>query len=90
MNLLKLTIANGPEMGGSLYLNKDKICGFTPIISRFGPDSEYGKEKGSNVLMECHRSYEVEEKVKDICEMKESSDGYLQITSMPKKDHYEK
>ena len=24
MNLLKLTIANGPSMGGSLYLNKDK------------------------------------------------------------------
>lgn len=86
MNLLKLTIANGPEMGGALYLNKDKICGFTPIICRYGPDSEYGKEKGSNVLMECHRSYEVKEKVEDICKMIESSDGYLQITSMPKKD----
>lgn len=85
MNLLKLTIANGPEKGGSLYLNKDKICGFTPVICRLGVDG-YGKEKGSNVLMECHRSYEVEEKVKDICEMIERSNGYLQITSMPKKD----
>ena len=26
------------------------------------------------------------EKVKDICEMLESSNGYIQITSMPKKD----
>ena len=45
MNLLKLTIANGPAMGGSLYLNKDKICGFTPVICRLGPASEYGKKK---------------------------------------------
>ena len=86
MNLLKLTIANGPEKGGSLYLNKDKICGFTPVICRLGPASEYGKEKGSNVLMECHRSYEVEEKVEDICKMLESINGYLQITSVPNKN----
>ena len=39
--------------------------------------------------MECHRSYEVEEKVEDICKMLESSNGYLQITSMPKKDQHE-
>ena len=84
MNLLKLTVANGPEKGGSLYVNKDKICGFTPIICRLGPD--YGEEKGANILLDTGFSYMVEESVKDICEMLESSNGYLQITSMPKKE----
>ena len=84
MNLLKLTVANGPEKGGSLYVSKDKICGFTPIICRLGPD--YGKEKGSNILMDNGAAYMVEESVKDICEMLESSNGYLQITSMPDKN----
>lgn len=86
MNLLKLTIANGPEKGGSLYLNKDKICGFTPVICRLGPASEYGKEKGSNVLMECHRSYEVEEKVEEICEILGNCIGHLLITGKPNKN----
>lgn len=84
MNLLKLTIASGPEKGGSLYLNKDKICGFSPIICRLGED--YGKEKGSYILLDNGSGYQVEEKVKDICDMLESSNGYLQITSMPKKE----
>ena len=84
MNLLKLTILSGPEKDGSLYVNKDKICGFTPIISRLGDD--YGKEKGSNILLDTGFAYMVEEKVKDICEMLESSNGYIQITSMPKKN----
>lgn len=83
MNLLKLTVANGPEKGGYLYVNKDKICGFAPTISRFGDD--YGKEIGSNILLDAGFAYMVEESVKDICEMLESSNGYLQITSMPKK-----
>jgi hypothetical protein len=83
MNLLKLKVANGPEKGEFFYVNKDKICGFTPIICRFGQD--YGKEKGANILLDTGFAYMVEENVKDICEMIESSDGYLQITSMPKK-----
>ena len=84
MNLLKLTILSGPEKDGSLYVNKDKICGFTPIISRFGED--YGKEKGSNILMECHRSYEVEESVEDVCEMLGNCIGHLLITGKPNKN----
>ena len=85
MNLLKLTIASGPQKGGALYINKDKICGFTSIICREGIDN-YGKEKGSNILMDNYDAFMVEENVKDICAMLESSNGYLQITSMPKKD----
>lgn len=84
MNLIKLTVANGPEKGGFLYVNKDKICGFSPVICRVGED--YGKEKGSNILLDTGFAYMVEESVKDICDMLESSNGYLQITSMPKKD----
>lgn len=84
MNLLKLTIASGSDKGGSLYLNKDKICGFSPIICRL--TEGYGKEKGSYILLDNGSGYQVEENVKDICEMLESSNGYLQITSMPKKD----
>ena len=84
MNLLKLTVANGSEKGSSLYVSKDKICGFTPIICRLGPD--YGEEKGANILLDTGFAYMVEESVKDICEMLESSNGYLQITSMPDKN----
>lgn len=84
MNLLKLTIASGPQKGGALYINKDKICGFTSIICRAGDD--YGKEKGSNILMDNYDAFMVEENVKDICQMLESNSGYLQITSMPKKN----
>jgi hypothetical protein len=69
MNLLKLTILSGPEKGGFLYVNKDKICGFVPIICRVGED--YGKEKGSSILLDTGFAYSVEEKVKDICEMLE-------------------
>ena len=84
MNLLKLTIANGPEKDGALYVNKDKICGFSPIICRLGPD--YGKEKGSNILLDNHYGYSVVESIKDICEMLGSSNGYIQITSLPTKN----
>jgi hypothetical protein len=84
MNLLKLTVANGSEKGGSLYVSKDKICGFTPIICRLG--SDYGKEKGTNILLDTGFAYMVEESVKDICKMLESSNGYLQITSIPDKN----
>ncbi len=84
MNLLKLTIANGPEKGGSLYVNKDKICGFTPIICRVGED--YGKEKGSNILLDTGFAYMVEEKVEDICEILGNCIGHLLITGKPKKD----
>lgn len=80
MNLLKLTIANGPEKDGALYVNKDKICGFSPIICRLGPD--YGKEKGSNILLDTGFGYGVVESIKDICEMLEKSDGCIEITSM--------
>jgi hypothetical protein len=84
MNLLKLTISNGPQKDGFLYVNKDKICGFTPIISRSGED--YGKEIGSNILLDTGFAYMVKESVKDICEMLENCIGYIQITAMPKKD----
>ena len=87
MNILKLTIANGPEKGGSLYINKDKICGFTPIIYVLGDD--YGKEKGSNILLDTGFAYMVEESVEDICEMLGNCIGYIQITAMPKKDQHE-
>jgi hypothetical protein len=84
MNLLKLTILSGPEKDGSLYVNKDKICGFTPIISRLGDD--YGKEKGSNILLDTGFAYMVEESVEDICEMLGNCIGHLLITGKPKKD----
>ncbi len=84
MNLLKLTIANGPEKDGALYVNKDKICGFSPIICRLGPD--YGKEKGANILLDNHYAYSVVESIKDICEMLGKSEGYLEITSAPRKN----
>jgi hypothetical protein len=84
MNLLKLTIANGPEKDGALYVNTDKICGFSPIICRLGPD--YGKEKGSNILLDTGFGYSVVESIKDICEMLGSSNGYIQITSPPTKN----
>lgn len=85
MNLLKLTIANGPEKGGSLYVHTDKICCFNSIIDRTGAD-RHGKEKGSYISLDTGVEYMVEESVKDICEMLENSNGYLQITSMSKKD----
>ena len=84
MNLLKLTIAGGPDKGNLIYVNKDKICGFYSIICRLAEN--YGKEKGSYILLDNGFGYEVQETVEDICKMLESSNGYLQITSMPKKD----
>ena len=85
MNLLKLTIASGSDKGNSFYVHADKICCFTPIICRKGLDGR-GKEQGSNIRLDNGFDYMVEENVEDICEMLESSNGYLQITSMPKKD----
>ena len=85
MNLLKLTIASGPEKGHSFYVHADKICGFTPIVCRKGLGG-LGEEKGANVLLDTGNVYMVEENVEDICKMLESSNGYLQITSMPEKD----
>ena len=84
MNILKLTIANGPEKGGSLYVNKDKICGFTPIIYVLGDD--YGKEKGSNILLDTGFAYMVEESVEDICEMLGNCIGHILITGKPNKN----
>ena len=84
MNLIKLTVANGPEKGGFLYVNKDKICGFSPVICRVGED--YGNEKGSNILLDTGFAYSVEESVKDICELLGNCIGHLQITAMPKKN----
>lgn len=85
MNLLKLTIASGPDKGNSFYVHTDKICCFTPIVCRKGLDG-LGEEKGSNIRLDNGYDYMVDESVEDICEMLESSNGYLQITSMPKKD----
>ena len=85
MNLLKLTIASGPDKGNSFYVHTDKICCFTSIVCRAGVDG-LGEEKGSNIRLDTGFEYMVEEKVEDICKMLESSNGYLQITSMTKKD----
>jgi hypothetical protein len=83
MILLKLTISNGPDKGSHVYINKDKICGFISIISRLGDN--YGQSKGSNVLLDNQPSISVEESVDDICKMLQEI-GYLQITSIPKKN----
>ena len=85
MNLLKLTIASGSDKGNSFYVHTDKICCFTSIVCRAGVDG-LGEEKGSNIRLDNGFDYMVEENVKDICEMLESRNGYLKITSMPKKD----
>lgn len=84
MNLLKLTIASGPDKGNPFYVHTDKICSFTPNVIVLGDD--YGKEKGSTIVLDIGVGYSVEESVEDICEMLENSNGYLQITSMSKKD----
>lgn len=84
MNLLKLTTAGGPNKGNFLYVHTEKICCFSSIICRSGEDC--GKEQGSNIRLDNGFDYMVEESVEDICQMLERSSGYLQITSMPKKD----
>ena len=68
MVLLKLTIASGPDKGTAVYIKRDDISWFLPRVERSKLDG-YGRENGTQIMLNNQMSIDVEESVKDLIDL---------------------